>query len=122
MTGDLMRVDNEGNFYHLGLVEDTAGGEGYAIGGGEIAAVIAAHAAVAETAVIDKPDKLHGEIVKAFVVLKPSIEPTPALAHEIALMVKAKLAAAAYLPEIEFVAKLPRTLSDKHQGVSIVRW
>jgi acetyl-CoA synthetase len=121
LTGDLMRVDAEGNFYHLGLVEDTVAGEGYAIGGGEIEAVIAAHAAVAEAAVIDKPDKLHGEIVKAFVVLKPSREPTPALAHEIALMVKAKLAANAYPPEIEFVTTLPRTPCGKQQSAPPVR-
>jgi acetyl-CoA synthetase len=114
-----MRIDVEGNFYHLGLIEDSIAGEGYAISGGEIEVVITGHAAVAEAAVIDKPDKMHGEIVKAFVVLKPGSEPTPALAHEIALMVKAKLAAAAYPPEIEFVTALPRTPGGKHQGIPL---
>jgi acyl-coenzyme A synthetase/AMP-(fatty) acid ligase len=110
-----MRVDAGGNFYHLGLVEDAVAGEGYAVDGGEIEAVIAAHAAVAEAAVIDKPDKLHGEIIKVFVVLKPSREPTPALAREIALIVQGKLPANAYPPEIEFVTKLPRTASGRQQ-------
>ena len=115
LTGDLMSVDIEGNFYYLGLVEDAAADEVYAISMGEIEAVIAAHTAVAEAAVIDKPAKLFGEIVKAFVVLKPGHEPTPALAHEIALNVKAKLAADAYMPEIEFVTTLPRPPGGKLQ-------
>ena len=107
LTGDLTRVDAEGNFYFVGLVQDAIVGEAYAIGETEIEAAIASHAAVAEVAVFDKPDKLHGEIVKALVILKPGHEPTPALAREIALIAKAKLAAADYLPEVEFVTSLP---------------
>jgi acetyl-CoA synthetase len=119
LTGDMVRVDAEGNFYHLGLVEDVITSEGYGIGRGEIEAAIAAHAAVAEAAVINKPDKLVGEIVKAFVVLKPGHTPSAGLADEIILCVKARLAADAYPPEIEFVTTLPRTADGKLHRVAL---
>jgi acetyl-CoA synthetase len=119
LTGDLVRVDADGNFYHLGLIEDVVTSEGYAIGRGEIEAAIAAHAAVAEAAVINKPDKLVGEIVKAFVILKPGHLPSPTLADEIILCVKARLAADAYPPEIEFVTTLPRTADGKLHRVAL---
>jgi acetyl-CoA synthetase len=119
LTGDLVRVDADGNFYHLGLIKDAVTSEGYAIGRGEIEAAIATHAAVAEAAVINKPDKLVGEIMKAFVILKPGHLPSPTLADEIILCVKAKLAADAYPPEIEFVTTLPRTADGKLHRVAL---
>lgn len=119
LTGDLVRVDADGNFYHLGLIEDVVTSEGYAIGRGEIEAAIAAHAAVAEAAVISKPDKLVGEIIKAFVILKPGHLPSSALADEIIMCVKARLAADSYPPEIEFVTTLPRTADGKLHRVAL---
>lgn len=119
LTGDLVRRDADGHFFHLGLIEDAITGAGYAVGRGEIEAAITAHAAVAEAAVINKPDKLLGEIVKAYVVLHQGYAPSSSLAHEIAICAKAKLAADAYPPEIEFVTNLPRTADGKLHRIAL---
>jgi acetyl-CoA synthetase len=64
-------------------------------------------------AVIGSPDKVRGEIVKAFIVLKPEITPSPALQEEIQNFVKTRLAAHEYPREIEFVQELPLTATGK---------
>jgi acetyl-CoA synthetase len=68
---------------------------------------------VAESGVIGKPDQLRGEIVKAFIVLRPGHEPTDHLKEEITQFVRTRLAYYAYPREIEFVAVLPKTRSGK---------
>jgi acetyl-CoA synthetase len=70
-------------------------------------------------AVINKPGKLVGEIAKAFVVLKQGHMSSPGLADEINMCVKARLAADAYLPEIEFVTTLARTADGKLYRVAL---
>ncbi|MGH7307595.1 MAG: AMP-binding enzyme, partial [Candidatus Rokuibacteriota bacterium] len=71
------------------------------------------HVAVAEAAVVGKPDALRGEIVKAFVVLAAGHAPSPALAAELQEHVKQVTAPYKYPREIEFVADLPKTISGK---------
>ena len=119
LTGDLVRNDTEGNFYYLGAIGDVIISEGYPIAHGELEAAIAAHTAVAEAAVVNKPDRLVGEIVKAFVVLKPEHTPSPALASALVASVKAKLSPDAYPPEIEIVPSLPRTADGKLHRVAL---
>jgi acetyl-CoA synthetase len=70
-------------------------------------------------AVINRPDKLVGEIAKAFVVLKQGQKSSPGLADEITMCVKARLAAEAYPPEIEFVTTLARTADGKLYRVAL---
>jgi acetyl-CoA synthetase len=64
-------------------------------------------------AVIGAPDPVRGEIVKAFIVLKPEVAPSTALQEEIANFVKTRLAAHEYPREIEFVKELPMTTTGK---------
>jgi acetyl-CoA synthetase len=80
-----------------------------------VESALVGHPAVAEAAVIGKPDPLRGEVVKAFVVLKPGVAPSDALADELRQCVKTRLAAHAYPREVAFVDQLPKTPSGKIQ-------
>ena len=71
------------------------------------------HPAVAEAGVIGKPDELRGEIVKAFITLRPEHKPSEQLKEDISKFVKTRLAYYAYPREIEFVDSLPKTRSGK---------
>ena len=62
---------------------------------------------------VGKPDEIRGEVVKAFVVLKSNYQPSDPLKQEIQMFVKNKLAKHNYPREIEFIADLPKTPSDK---------
>ena len=73
------------------------------------------HAAVAEAAVVGKPDPLRGEIVQAYVVLKAGYTPSDALAEELRAFVRANLSAHAYPRAVEFITQLPKTPSGKIQ-------
>jgi acetyl-CoA synthetase len=74
-----------------------------------------AHPAVAEAAAVGKPDALRGEVVKAFVVLRPGQDRSDDLAAELREFVKARLSAHAYPREVAFIEQLPKTPSGKVQ-------
>ena len=114
-TGDLARRDADGYFWFEGRFNDIIKSAGYRIGPFEVESAILKHAAVAEAAVIGKPDAARGEIVKAFVVLKSGIARTDALAEEIVERVKRDLGRHQYPREIEFVEELPKTQTGKIQ-------
>jgi acetyl-CoA synthetase len=113
LTGDLGIVDADGYVRFVGRNDDIIISSGYRIGPSEIEDCLATHPAVALAAAVGKPDRLRTEIVKAFVRLKPGISPTPQLADEIRLFVRARLSAAEYPREIEFVDEIPLTTSGK---------
>jgi acetyl-CoA synthetase len=113
MTGDLARQDEEGFYYFEGRSDDVISSAAYRIGPTEVESVLLEHPAVAESAVIGKPDELRGEVVKAFVVLKRSYKPSPDLIQEIQLFAKNKLSRHNYPRELEFVDDLPKTPSGK---------
>ncbi len=113
VIGDAGIRDSDGYFWFKGRVDDIIKVSGYRLGPEEIENVIAKHPAVLEAAVIGKPDPIRGTIIKAFVVLKPSVEPSEELKRDIQDFVKSKLAAYAYPREIEFVDQLPRTETGK---------
>lgn len=112
-TGDMAVVDKDGYFFYRGRNDDVIKSSGYRIGPAEVEAAVAKHPAVAEAAVVGKPDPEKVEIVKAYVVLKPEYEPSDALAKEIQSMVKNRYAAHLYPREIEFMTQLPKTESGK---------
>ena len=113
MTGDIGAKDEHGWLKFEGRGDDIITSAGYRIGPGEIEDCLITHPAVQMAGVIGKPDAERTEIVKAYVVLKPNIVATDALAQEIRQFVRVRLAAHEYPREIAFVAELPMTVTGK---------
>ena len=93
----------------------------YRIGPFEVESALLEHAAVAESAVVGKPDADRGQIVKAFVVLRPGHEATDVLARDLQDHAKRVTAPYKYPREIEFVPELPKTRSGKIRRVELRR-
>jgi acetyl-CoA synthetase len=113
--GDLARRDAEGYFWFEGRADDVIKSAGYRIGPFEVESAILKHPAVAEAAVVGKPDALRGQIIKAFVVLKPDRAAERGLETEIVDVVKTRVGRHQYPREIEFVDQLPKTETGKIQ-------
>ena len=88
MSGDLGRQDDDGYFWFEGRADDVINSAGYRIGPFEVESAILHHPAVAEAAVVGQPDSLRGEIVAAYVILKPGEAARPGLDGEIVETVK----------------------------------
>jgi acetyl-CoA synthetase len=113
LTGDLARRDADGYFWFVGRADDVIKSAGHLIGPFEVESALMEHAAVAEAGVIGKPDAMVGEVVKAFVSLRPGFEPTEALRLELLGHARKRLGAAVAPKEIAFLQVLPRTRSGK---------
>ncbi len=113
--GDLARRDAEGYFWFEGRADDVIKSAGYRIGPFEVESAILKHPAVAEAAVVGKPDALRGQIVKAYVVLKPGRAAQRGLEAEIVDVVKTHVGRHQYPREIEFLDQLPKTETGKIQ-------
>ena len=113
LTGDLASRDEDGYFWFVGRADDVIKSAGHLIGPFEVESALMEHPAVAEAGVIGKPDPMVGEIVKAFVALKPGFEATDVLRKELLGHARKRLGAAVAPKEIEFKTALPRTRSGK---------
>jgi acetyl-CoA synthetase len=113
LTGDLARRDADGYFWFVGRADDVIKTSGHLIGPFEVESVMLEHPAVAEAGVIGKPDPVAGEIVKAFVTLKPGHEPSRALERELLAHARVRLGAVVAPKEIEFAPTVPHTRSGK---------
>jgi acetyl-CoA synthetase len=114
-TGDLAQMDAEGYFWYRGRSDDMFKAAGYRIGPGEIENCLLKHAAVANVAVVPKPDAERGALVKAYVVLAPGHPGTPELVAQLQAHVRGQLAPYEYPKEIEFIEALPMTTTGKVQ-------
>jgi acetyl-CoA synthetase len=126
-TGDLAIQDKDGYLWYQGRADDVFKSAGYRIGPGEIENCLVKHPAVANAAVVPKPDSARGALVKAYVVLAPDfIAKRPyavkyrarfdaELVIELQAHVKDKLAPYEYPKEVEFVEALPMTTTGKVQ-------
>lgn len=118
LTGDAYLIDADGYFVYQARTDDMIISGGYNIAGPEVESALLAHPAVAECAVVGVPDDERGQVVKAFVVLKPgSLGGTDeaALIKALQDFVKATIAPYKYPRAIEFRASLPRTETGKLQ-------
>ncbi len=113
LTGDLAMRDEEGYYWFVGRADDVIKSAGHLIGPFEVETALMEHPAVAEAAVIGKPDPTMGEIVKAFVALKPGFAPDETLRKELLGHGRKRLGAAVAPKEIDFRPSLPRTRSGK---------
>lgn len=114
-TGDLGRMDADGYIWYQGRADDMIKSAAYRIGPSEIESCLVKHPAVANAAVIGKPDELRGTIIKAFIVLTPNSTPSEALRADLQQFVRARLAPYQYPREIEFIDALPMTTTGKVQ-------
>jgi acetyl-CoA synthetase len=114
-TGDQGRRDEDGYLWYQGRSDDVIKSAGYRIGPAEIESCLVRHPAVANAAVIGKPDEARGAIVKAFIVLQPGQAPSQSLVEEIQKHVRGRLAPYEYPREIEFIDALPMTTTGKVQ-------
>ena len=113
LTGDRAKRDEDGYFWFVGRADDVIVSAAYRISPFEVESALLEHPAVAESAVVGVPDLDRGQIVKAFVVLRPGQEPTDRLATELQEHVKAVTAPYNSPREIAFVAELPKTTTGK---------
>ncbi len=113
LTGDLAKKDEEGYFWFVGRADDVIKSAGHLIGPFEVESALMEHPAVAEAAVIGKPDPIVGEIVKAFVALKPGFVPSEELRRDLLGHARKRLGPAVAPKEIDFRESLPRTRSGK---------
>jgi acetyl-CoA synthetase len=112
-TGDLARRDDDGYFWFVGRADDVIKSAGHLIGPFEVESALLEHPAVAEAGVIGIPDPTVGEMVKAFVALKPGFEPSEALNRELLGHARKRLGAAVAPKQIAFSDNLPKTRSGK---------
>ncbi|BBA88977.1 acetate--CoA ligase [Mycobacterium pseudoshottsii] len=113
LTGDLAKKDADGYFWFVGRKDDVIKSAGHLIGPFEVESVLTDHPAVAEAAVIGKPDPTVGAIIKAFVVLKDGFTADDDLRLELLGHARKHLGAAVAPKEIEFADALPHTSSGK---------
>ena len=113
ICGDRASIDEEGYFWFVGRDDDVINTAGHLVGPFEIESALLEHEAVAESAVVGKPDPVNMEVVKAFIALKPGFQASKELELEIMNFVRKKLSALAMPQEIEFIPGLPKTRSGK---------
>jgi acetyl-CoA synthetase len=112
-SGDLARRDADGYYWFIGRGDDVIKTAGHLIGPFEVENVLDEHPAVVETGVIGKPDEVAGNIIKAFVVLKPGHVADDELERDLLAHARRRLGAAVAPRELEFVDSLPHTRSGK---------
>ncbi|WP_342581821.1 acetate--CoA ligase [Ureibacillus sp. FSL W7-1570] len=122
VSGDSAYKDEDGYFWFQGRVDDVIMTAGERVGPFEVESKLIEHPDVVEAGVIGKPDPVRGEIIKAFIVLRPGVEPTEELKEDIRQFVKTGLAAHAAPREIEFKDKLPKTRSGKIMRRVLKAW
>jgi len=112
-AGDGARKDEDGYFWVMGRVDDVINVSGHRLGTMEVESALVSHPAVAEAAVVGKPDEVKGEDVFAFVTLEGSIDATEELEKELKKHVVGEIGAIARPGEIRFTDALPKTRSGK---------
>ncbi|MEP6518724.1 acetate--CoA ligase [Microcoleus vaginatus] len=112
-AGDGAHKDKDGYFWVMGRVDDVINVAGHRLGTMEVESALVSHPAVAEAAVVGKPDEIKGEDIVAFVTLDNSQQPSDELASELKQHVVKEIGAIARPGEIRFTDALPKTRSGK---------
>jgi 2-aminobenzoate-CoA ligase len=121
ITGDTYLMDTDGYFWYQARSDDMIVSAGYNIAGPEVESALLAHPAVAECGVVGAPDEERGQIVKAYVVLRPDNSGDAAMTKALQEHVKATIAPYKYPRAVEYVTALPRTQTGKLQRFELRR-
>jgi acetyl-CoA synthetase len=113
LTGDLARRDEDGYFWFVGRADDVIKSAGHLVGPFEVESALMEHPAVAEAAVIGKPDPVVHEVVKAFVSLKAGFAADEATRRDLLAFSRRRLGPVVAPKEIDVLPVLPRTRSGK---------
>ncbi|TDV11389.1 AMP-binding protein [Paraburkholderia caballeronis] len=113
LPGDAVSIDPDGYVFYQARSDDMIVSSGYNIAGPEVETVLLQHPAVAECGVTGVPDDVRGQVVKAFVVLRPGYVGDDTLVSELQTFVKNAVAAYKYPRQIAFIDVLPRTETGK---------
>ena len=112
-AGDGARRDKDGYFWIMGRIDDVLNVAGHRLGTSEVESALVSHPAVAEAAVVGRPDELKGQAVVAFVTLKSHAQPHPELREELRQHVAKAIGPIAKPDDIRFADALPKTRSGK---------
>ncbi|MFN2533013.1 MAG: acetate--CoA ligase [Pyrinomonadaceae bacterium] len=112
-AGDGARRDKDGYFWIMGRIDDVINVSGHRLGTAEVESALVSHEAVAEAAVVGRPDDLKGSAIVAFVTLEGSHNPSDSLNKELVAHVAKEIGALARPDEIRFTDALPKTRSGK---------
>jgi len=112
-AGDGARFDQDGYLWVVGRIDDVLNVSGHRIGTAEVESAIVSHHAVAEAAVVGRPDELKGQALVCFVTLKDGRKPSPELKEEIRQHVAKEIGSLARPDDVRFAAGLPKTRSGK---------
>ncbi|MFF3667052.1 acyl-CoA synthetase [Microtetraspora malaysiensis] len=118
-TGDTARQDADGHWFFLGRNDDLIKSSGYRVGPYEVEEVLNLHPAVKESGVVGLPDPRRGQVVHAFVALRPGGVPSDELATQLQEWVKEKHSRFAYPRGVTFVEELPKSATGKVQRAAL---
>lgn len=112
-TGDGCRIDEDGDYWLLGRIDDVMNVSGHRIGTAEVESALVSHPAVAEAAVVGRPHDIKGTAIYAFVTLQSHVEKTDKLIQELMQHVRKVIGPIAQPEAIQFADALPKTRSGK---------
>jgi len=112
-TGDGARVDEDGDYWLMGRIDDVINISGHRLGTAEVESALVSHAKVAEAAVVGFPHEIKGEGIYVYVTLKSGIEPSDALKKELVGHVRTMIGPIATPDKLQFAPGLPKTRSGK---------
>lgn len=115
LPGDTFKADADGYYYYQARSDDMIVSAGYNIAGPEVESALMRHEAVAECGVVGMPDPERGQIVAAYVVLRPGVAASDETCAALQSYVKAEIAPYKYPRKVIFVDALPRTETGKLQ-------
>jgi acetyl-CoA synthetase len=118
LTGDLASRDSDGYYHYVGRADDVFKSSDYRVSPFELESVLMEHDTVAESAVVPSVDERRWTVPKAFIVLKPSVEPSAQIAREILVFVRERMGPHKRIRRIEF-RELPKTISGKIRRVEL---
>jgi acetyl-CoA synthetase len=111
LTGDNARLDSDGYYWIMGRIDDVINVSGHRLSTIEVESALVSHPAVAEAAVVGKPDEIKGQAIAAFVTLR--VEASEQLRKELKMHVRKEIGALAQPDDIRFTGSLPKTRSGK---------